>query len=260
MSSNNVLSSFVVSKPLPPNLAIVGADSHLYAIGLSLFETRSNVKRSRLRHPLIILICLVLHFIRINVLMLSTQPAVEFHLYLGDPDFFIGSGSSLRMTCFYITILCVSCQAIHYYNFKHRIQSKDLVVMEMLAGLVPPLHIGIHSKEQVAVLLKRARISLSLVKLVNTGIGFSTLVLGVIIYSLRATWLQVILIGIPQAITWAIWVHLVYCILNYHTLYFYLITSYLNTKLKSINSVVLFPWPRAKNVPDHLKEVTQSIH
>ena len=252
MSSGQVLDLFQPTKLLPPNLVIKGADSHLYAIGLSFYKSRSNVRRSRLRHPFIIFIYLILHFIRTNIILLTSQSTIEFHLYMGDVEFFLGSGSSIGMTVFIVTFMCVGCQAIHYYNYKHDIRPKDLVVLEMLAGLVSPADIGIRDRGQIASLTRIARIALKLTKLVNYDIALMTIFIDIIIFSQYATWLQMALIAIPQAISWGIWVHFVYCILNYHTVYFYLITLHLKNKVKSINSVLLFPWPRAKNVHDHL--------
>ena len=223
---------------LPSHIAIRGADSQLYSIGLSLFETKSVTRRTHYNHPAFVLSVLVLHLIR-NLILINCVLSFKWHLYLGDIDYFINTGCCVSLISVLSNVLCIGSQLIHFHNYKCRRWPTYLRMFEMAAGMVTPANVGLRDGRQIKFIVAACGRSLKINKLVNSGIGYSTLVLGTLILSSRATWLQTILISVPQAVTWAVWVNKVYSILNTQSVYFYLLTLYLKMKLKNLNSKIL---------------------
>ena len=76
------------NKLIPKSLVISGADTHLYRIGLSLFEVR-GVRRRRWYNPVIMFASLT-HLVRFLIyLKFTSVEDPEFHLYIGNICYFI---------------------------------------------------------------------------------------------------------------------------------------------------------------------------
>ena len=229
--------SFDPKSVLPPELTCKGADSCLYLIGLSHYECKSNVTRITFYNPRVVFLILFTKLIS-NLVLIAHKSSLQYHLSLGDPDYFIGTDSSVNQLVVFCNMLTIGSQVFHYINHKRGIQPTYLKLFEVLAGLVCPADLGLYNKEQTYKLVKKCRKSLKVADTVIKSMTLSTFALAMTIFSQKVTWLQFLFLSMPHSIIWAVWINYFYSILIYQSVYFYIITSYLRSKLESINTEI----------------------
>jgi len=76
-------------KLLPPELAIKGAKTHLYRIGLSLYKSGS-VERKWFYNPILVFIIITQLMVRNIIFFLLPEMDERVYLYWGDVPYFIG--------------------------------------------------------------------------------------------------------------------------------------------------------------------------
>ena len=130
-----IKSKFNVFGVLPPQLVIKGADSHFYRIGLSLFESRTKIKRKLFNKPIIIAIITAINFIKHLILLLETYVGTtDNRLIIGDLDYLTQSMGVMNIGYCFVSAITVGSQLINVYN-KWKGIKPDLKVFEMLAAL-----------------------------------------------------------------------------------------------------------------------------
>ena len=137
-----------VVRPLPPELAIIGADSLLYRIGLSLFRCGEQ-KRGFLFSPKVIICCLVLWIIK-NTYIAFAEGSDDFHLLIGDTGHFLSIRVEFAVAWISASILTLNFHLIHILNYWNGIEPIDLQVFRVLAGSIPPQYIGQTDQNQQA--------------------------------------------------------------------------------------------------------------
>src|ERR1700743_4032520 len=97
-------------QPIPRELRVRGADSHMYSIGLSLFKPQTNTKRHILYHPFIVFIVILLTTIKqlIYVYLASNNITVPliWHLFFGNNDNYLPGGNVSNIIASFINISC----------------------------------------------------------------------------------------------------------------------------------------------------------
>ena len=235
-----------LSKPIPPEWRVRVADSYLHSIGLSLFQPKSQTNRRLLYHPLLVFIvfmqqiCKNLFIIYMNLSNIKLPD--EVHEYLGNVDNILGTGLTLNTCLLMSSLLCISCQIIHYYNYRNGIKPTDLRVFHMISGFISPKSIGINDMLLVQKLLKICKYLLMFIKI---SINFSTLIAALFCFiclSMNSN----LFICIANTILYAILVKHVMNIVCYQTVYYFIITYYIESKIKSINKLLLLNLNRHK--------------
>ena len=233
------LPKFKSCKVLPLDMVVMGADSQLYRIGLSLFKCKSGLKRSIFYNPFLVFFILFEHFIR-NVIIIfvksqTNEISAEFHLYLADVDHYMNTGIMVSLLCSYCGLVLMGSQLINYNNYKNDIKPVDLRVLEMIAGLIPPESIGIRNEAIVKKLVRICRVSFKMTKITLKFMTSMTFITGVWMMGQNASINQFVFVVLPRSILWAIWIHHFYAIVTYQIIYYFIITYYLRSKLREIN-------------------------
>jgi len=109
-------------KLLPPELAIKGAKTHLYRIGLSLYKSGS-VERKWFYNPILVFIIITQLLVRNIVFLVLPQMDDWFYLYLGDIAYFPDSFNIRIISWALITsIISITFFSMinNYYNYKKK--------------------------------------------------------------------------------------------------------------------------------------------
>src|SRR6185437_11887084 len=147
-----------LSQPIPPEWRVRGADSHLYSIGLSLFQPKSHCKRKCFYNPILIFIILFHEFINSLIKMyinLNKQHVPEiYHIILVNLDHVMLTGNVFNISIIMMSIFVLSSQLVNYYNYMNGIKPTDLRVFHMISGFISPKSIGINDRKLVIKLCK----------------------------------------------------------------------------------------------------------
>jgi len=162
----------------------------------------------------------------------------ETRLYWGDLEYFMGTGTIANGVCFVASIMAITCQLYSYHNYRNGVEPRDLRVLQMVAGLRAPVSLGIHDTRMVLTLRDMCRKILFITKYSTLSMLFITVALFQTSCWSKVTLKQWLIIGLPNSILWGIWNHYVHAIINYQTIYYYIITYYLESKLKAINASI----------------------
>ena len=158
-------------QPIPRELRVRGADSHMYSIGLSLFKPQTNTKRHILYHPFIVFIVILLTTIKqlIYVYLASNNITVPliWHLYFDNYEHYLPGSNVANILASLLNIFCIYLQIINYINYRNGIKPTDLRVFRVLAGYITPKRIGITDKRLVYKLIKTSKLALKISLLIN---------------------------------------------------------------------------------------------
>ena len=231
--------SFDMSEPLPKQLIVEGADSLLYRMGISLFNYESDLKRSVFYNPKLIFFVMITNLIRCFVMLLmSTKPhsvSPRIHLYASDIDFFLDAGNLVNIISIISSMSVLISQAINYYNFKNDIKPTDWRVFQVMSGSLTPDSIGLGDKSLFIKLINKFKVFWKLAKTNIQLITFLNIYVNCLICPGWITALELILIYLPNAIHWTMWINYVFSHLFYQFMYFVFIVEYLKIKLMMVN-------------------------
>lgn len=223
-------------KPLPTHLRIPDADSHLYRIGLSLNQSQSHWRRSPLKHPIAVFLVLANILIRSLVLInWKNEESDQFYLYFGDFAKYLGIGKQLNFICAMDSLLAIGSQAINYFNYKNNVADNDLKVFGVLSGRLTPLDVGLTDPEVVAQLVRHCRLSFRFNNSIVNWLTLSAFFIVFFGFATKAPITGLVIVGLPHTILWALWINHLIGIMVWQTAYYYVITYFLNLKLKSVN-------------------------
>ena len=166
----SIESKFNMNSVLPTNLVIKGADSHLFRIGLSLYESRTKIKRKWYSSPILIWSYITVSLIKHLYLLLVDSGDADYRFIIGDCDYFMKSIRFLNYVVIICDVINLCSQLINVYNKRNDIKP-DLRVFEMMAGFISPESIGLKDKESVVKLIKFAKKGLKQAKKTNNYTG-----------------------------------------------------------------------------------------
>ena len=228
-----------MSKVLPQELVISGADSHVYRIGLSLFKPKYYVKRSLFYKPIIVFIISFLQLIRSFALLILPIYEDKFiYLYLGDIGYFIGFTREYNAIICLLELIVIISQFIHYYNYRNGIKPMDLRVFQMISGLISPKSIQINDKLLVYKLCKITKMSFKFMEYFKIIFSAWSFCFCIIIFSIsiKISYIEITAIIIPNIMLWSIMFLYAFPAFGYQIIYYLIITYYLILKLKAINT------------------------
>src|SRR5882724_7344531 len=233
------MDSIDLSKVLPQELVISGADSHVYRIGLSLFKPKYYVKRSLFYKPIVVFIYTLIFSIKLlfSIYVLKYN-SPKIHLYLGDIAYFIKIGKEGNVTCLLVISYPMIFQFIHYYNYRNGIKPMDLRVFQMISGLISPKSIQINDKLLVYKLCKITKMSFKFMEYFKIIFSAWSFCFCIIIFSIsiKISYIEITAIIIPNIMLWSIMFLYAFPAFGYQIIYYLIITYYLILKLKAINT------------------------
>jgi hypothetical protein len=259
--------NFDPSEPLPPEVLVTSAGSHLYRIGLSHFPYGWK-KKKKFHKPLFIaLINLIILTKSIISLMLSEENP-ELFIILFDFSYFINARIHYNICAIIILFMTIISQILHYYNYKYDIKPSYLKPFEMMSGLVSPKSIGLTNEVKIYKLLKLSKqlffvCDLFTEKMVPIiALTFSTLPM-IKSCSLK----QLFFYLIPMNAIFTFCCYTAYSIILYQMVYFYLICYYIKIKTKESNNKIrhyiknriALNDKRAKNLMTELNSIYSEI-
>jgi len=221
---------------LPENIVIKSAGTHFYRIGLSLFPNGSK-KRSKIHNPLFIFVIQLLVTIRYIIGLLTSNENRTFLLLSGNVFHFLNMRIHGNIAATFVNSIVIISELYHYKNYKNGIKPSYLKPFEMMSGLVSPQSIGLTNKQIIYEFMKRTRVLLNFCQiLTDKALPFFSFTLIISIYSVNCSLLEIIIIGIPHSILWALVANITIGIIFWQVMYFYIICYYVRSKIKVINS------------------------
>src|SRR6185437_13922493 len=193
------MSEIIVSKVLPPELAITGADSHLYRIGVSMQRTTS-VQRKIYYKPIVVFIILFEQLVRNLIFIALPEQNTWFYAVLGDFGHFMGVRQATNIVVALIMVQIISCQLIFFRNYMKSLNPIDLRVFEVMSGLMPPNSIGLDDKQIVMKLRKVFNRYINIANYYSKLISIQTFLVVFFSYYIKLSRRYFIIYGIPHTI------------------------------------------------------------
>ena len=218
-----------LNKVIPPELKIESIDDILYRIGLPLDSIRDRPKRKWFFKPIIVFTFLSIYLVKeVIIISLNEENDLIFKI-LGSHGYLLGMRKHLALVIILFSILVLSCQWIYYYNQRSGIKPTFLRVIQMMSGLVTPKSIGLTDEKQILKLLKISRITTKILYWNNNWvISSACLVMIMTIYSMKTSFMETLLYGIPNGFALFVWIVYVWNITDYQFFFLYVICLYLN--------------------------------
>ena len=144
---------FDVTKPLPTELLITSAGSHLYRIGLSHFRNGSQI-RNKIHNPLLIAIINIIFLFRAYLSLLLRDENPKVFIWIVDSAYFINAKIHFNVALIVGLILSLISQYLYYNDYKNNKPPNYLKPFEMMSGLVSPQSIGLTDRVQIIQFIK----------------------------------------------------------------------------------------------------------
>ena len=81
----------------------------------------------------------------------------ECYFYLGDMDYFVNTGNSMKIVLILLALYSLLSQLINYQNYRNGIKPTDLRVFQMISGFITPNDISINDPIFVIKLCKMSK-------------------------------------------------------------------------------------------------------
>jgi hypothetical protein len=229
---------FDVNKPLPPVIAIKGAENHLYRIGLSLFSFGSQ-KRNRFYNPFFISFIFCVQMLKSITAILMKEDKYRL-LLIGDFDYFLNGRNFFNATN----------ELLHYWKYYKNESPSYLKPFEMISGLVSPKSIGLIDREDINQLLNKSKLMFKVSKFSNIGIVISSIFLSGIPLIINSS-ISLILIEIFWVLLFTVDIYFSVNITFSQMTYFYIICLYLKLKLRNANNSIRKSFEKKYKMSNH---------
>jgi hypothetical protein len=262
-----MVEKFDPSQPLPPEVLVTSAGTHLYRIGLSHFPYGWK-KRKKFHYPLLIALLNVIFLAKSVISLLLSEENPELFIILFDYSYFLNARIHANICVIFMIILTLISQLLHYINYKKDLKPSYLKPFEMMSGLVSPKSIGLTNEVKIYKFLKLSKqlfficdiFTAKMVPIINLMISIPPMIK---VCSLK----QLILYIIPMNIIYAFSGYLVLSITLYQMVYFFLICYYITIKTKECNNKIrnyiknriALNNKRAKNLMTELNSIYSEI-
>jgi hypothetical protein len=110
------MESFDANKPLPLDIAINSAESHLYRIGLNLFKINDG-KRNIFHNPLLVFIINSIAIIKSIIALLMTEDNETISIIIGNFSYFLGLRIHFNLALGLACLFTITSQLIYFYNY-----------------------------------------------------------------------------------------------------------------------------------------------
>jgi hypothetical protein len=115
--------NFESSKPLPREVLVISAGTHLNRIGLSHFPYGWK-KRKRFHYPLLIALLLVIIFAKCVISFMASEENQKLLIVQFDFSHFLNARIHMNICVSFLIILTLVSQILHYINNKKDIISE----------------------------------------------------------------------------------------------------------------------------------------
>jgi hypothetical protein len=259
---------FNPSEPLPPELLVTSAGSHLYRIGLSHFPFGWK-RRKKFHFPLMIALLNVMFLAKSITCLLISGENPQLFILLFDFSYFFNARIHYNICVAVIIILTLISQILHYITYKKGRKPSYLKPFEMMSGLVSPQSIGLTNEVKIYKLLKLSK-QLFFICDINTEkiVPILSLMLCnlpmIKVCSLKQFFFYIIPINLINAFS----CYAAYYMILYQMVYFYLICYYITIKTKECNNKIQYYIKnrialnnkRAKNLMTELNAIYSEIN
>jgi len=223
---------------LPNNIIIKSAGTHLYRIGLSLYPNGLE-SRSLLHNPWIMSITFTSLIIKFMLPLLFPDQDQRFFITIGDFSYFFNGSIHLNIAAVLITSLAFATHLIHYKNYKNHIKPTYLKPFEMIAGLVPPIRVGLTNKDTIYKFVKSARVLFICCKYFTTLVMPSAaFCLPFLTFAIYLSFEDFLYYGLIHTFLFFLVCYYNYCTITWQLIYFHLICYHIKSKIKSINTEI----------------------
>jgi hypothetical protein len=152
------MNTFKANKRLPPDIIIHSAETHMFHIGLSLFENEST-KRTKLHNPVFITLVNTISLMRCIISLLLPQENEKPFIIIGNFSYFLGIRVHFNLAYGLYILLALTSQLLHYINYKNDIKPIYLKPFTMMSGLISPQNIGLTNRDKIYKLIKLSKLT-----------------------------------------------------------------------------------------------------
>jgi hypothetical protein len=253
-------------QPLPPELTITSAGSHLYRIGLSHFPYGWK-RRAKVFHPLLIALLNVIFVAKSITSLLISEENPELFIFLFDFSYFLNVRIYVNICVIFILILTLVSQLLHYINYKNNLKPSYLKPFVMMSGFVSPKSIGLTNEVKIYKLLKISKQLFFVCDTTKKLVPIATLINSILPMIKICSLKQLILYIIPMNMIYVLNCYLSFSIILYQMVYFYLICYYIRIKTNECNNKIrnylkngiALNYKRAKNLTTKLNSIYSEI-
>ena len=160
-----------ITRVLPPELVIPGADNHLYRIGLQLNRRSHTNRRNFFHNPYIVLLVIIQMTIRTIILIIGNNFTDDFLLAIGDFGYVMKCYKQLNMMVFAGCMICNLSMLHNLYNYINDIQCADIRIYQLLSGTVSPQQLGLNNMKSVLKFVNISRKMLRIALIMPKYIG-----------------------------------------------------------------------------------------
>ena len=233
------LNNFNPKFRLSEELRIVSAGTQFYAIGISLFKESRFPKRHPLHHPIYCFVIQMVYIIRSVIILMKPKADHDFYRMIGDFGFIFGTVAHFNATVIFTVLLSFETQLLNILNYWRGVRPSYMRVFNMISGHIPPEEVGLTDEKTVRDLIRRTRILFRIGEYIPLSLSSGIFCINIISFYQSSTWDQLILQVIPHSMGWFLIVRVVYNNTFWHLIYFYLMTFYLMSKLKEVNTELI---------------------
>jgi hypothetical protein len=247
-----------LDKPLPSVIAIKGAESYLYRIGLSLFSSGSQ-KRSRFHNPFFISFIFLVTILKSITAILMKEDKYRL-LLIGDFAYFLNARYIFNTMDVLLASLSLISQLLHYWKYYKNESPSYMKPFEMISGLVSPKSIGLINKEDINQLLNKSKLMFKVSKFSILGVSISGIFLSSIPLIINSSF-ELYLIEIFWVLLFTFYYYFCVNITFFQMTYFYIICLYLKLKLRNANNSITKSFEKKYKMNNHrMKNILKSLN
>ena len=226
-------------KHLPLHMQIPSSGKHFYKIGLSNFKNGCQ-HRSLFFHPILVFVVPVVVMFKCFYAVLTPNRTKQFYLYIGDFGYFMNMRVHLNMTAGLVIWMGVLSQVIHFYNYMIDRRPTYMRVFNMMSGQLTPHSIGLTDENTIKTLLHRSRLAFKGQDLMGRSMIFMAFTISFLSFAMKVSLFELLLIGLPHSLVFALGIQYVMNILCTQLFYFYILAFYLKSKQIEVNNFLRY--------------------
>ena len=225
------------NRKLPEIWRIPSAAHHLYRLGISLYPNGCT-KRSLIYHPIIVFLMPFIHWIIFTYSALDSGLSTNYWQYLivGDFGYFMNTRVHLNLVAAVIFAMALLTQLLHIISYLMKRETTYMRVFHMMSGNISPKSIGLTNPLTIKDIIKKTRLALKVAYFLGRLMSAEAFFMSFCAFIFSVPFTQFIYIGLPHSIYFAVSSLFVFQNITYHIIYFYIISYYLTSKLREINT------------------------
>ena len=225
------------NKKLPEIWRIPSAAHHLYRFGIS-FYPNGCTKRPLIYHPIIVLLMPFILWIKFTYSVLDPGLSTKYwdYLIVGDFGYFMNCRFHLNLTASVAYGMAIMIHLLHIINYFLKREPTYMLVFHMMSGNISPKSIGLTNPLNIKDIIKKTRLALKVAYFLSNFMGAEAFCLTFCAFIFSVPFTQFIYIGLPHTIAFTVSSLYIFRNISYHIIYFYIISYYITSKLREINT------------------------